>query len=280
MSKAKETSLAKIQRFFSRNRTSSKRPKQEDEYPIGLEHEPRTGNEFENLGVQHEAVVNLPKQTFWIKVTKSSVAQFLDKKNSPMKSRADIKGNLNVNLTPQLLVHLPREGLFLAEISLDIFATQKHVLVDVTDRRMNIFISKCIIFEKEERNSKYLPHKESEKKKGLSRKDSNKIFDENSLEAIGYIDLPMFINSDHINFYLDDENVFHIEAEIKGALSRHLARLRSNSLNEQTCGWRPSGIKVGSGTTGGMFQPGALFRKRGSLRKSKKKECVWQIGFI
>ncbi len=266
--------LAKFRRFFSRNRAElSIFGANQDEYKNVLEDKLERGAEPENGG-HNEAGDIFPKQTFWIKVkvAKSSVAQFLDEKKFPIKARADIKGNLNVNLTPQLFIHLPREGLFLAEISLDNFATNKHVLVDVTDRRMNIFISKSTIFEKEQRNSKCLPNKKS---KGLSRKDSKKIFDENSLEAIGYIDLPMFINSDHVNFYLDDENVFHIEAEIKGALSRHLARIRSNSMDEQTCGWRPSGIKVGSGTTRGMFQPGAL-----SLRKSKKKECVWQIGFI
>ncbi len=274
--------FVRLRKFFGQNRAPSNTSKREDER--------QTGGEFKYQREQHEAETTPPRQTFWIKVkvAKSSVAQFLDEKNFPIKSRADIKGNLNVNLTPQLFIHLPREGLFLAEISLDRFATKTHVLVDVTDKRMNIFISKSTMFEKERRNSKCLPRKktasckDSQKPKGLSRKDSKKIFDDNSLEAIGYIDLPMYINNDHVNFYLDDENVFHIEAEIKGTLSRHLARLRSNSTDKQTSGWRPSasGIKVGSGTTHGMFQPGALFRKRGSLRKSKMKECVWQIGFI
>ena len=160
--------------------------------------------------------------------------------------------------------------------------TKQSVLIDVTDRRMNIFISNCKTFQRVQKrigNSNAMSSQRSENR--LSPKDSKKVFGENSLEAIGYIDLPTYINSDHVNFYIDDDDIFHIEAEIKGALSRNLATLRSNPNEEEnTRNWRPSGIKVGSETTRGMFQPGTLFRKRGSMRKSKKKECVWQIGFV
>ena len=231
-----------------------------------------------------EAAAEHPKQTFWIKVkvAKSSVVQFLEGREIPVESRVNVKGTIDKNLTPQLLIHLPREGLFLAEISLDRFATKKSVLVDVTDRKMNIFISTLKTFENEDLqmgNAKCMSYQSS--KRGLSHLDSKKVFDTQSLEAIGYIDLPMYVNSDHVNFYVDDNDIFHIEAEIKGVLSRNLAVLRSGS-NERpgSCGGRPRGIKMGSDTTLGMFHPGALFHKGGPLRKRNKKECVWQIGLV
>ena len=223
---------------------------------------------------KHKASTELQKQTFWIKVkvAKSSIAQFLDKKTFPTDCKGATEKNFK-NLSHQLLIHLPREGLFLAEISLDKFATKTNVLFDITDKRMNIYISKLETFEKE--------NMKTGGSKGLSHKVSKKIFAENSLEAIGYIDLPMYVDNDHMSFYLDDEDVFHIEAEIKGTLSRNLATIRGNSTeNQEPSAWRPQGIKVGSVTTLGIFQPGALFRKRRFSRKIKKKECVWQIGFV
>ncbi len=251
--------LARFQKFFWRSISPFNSSKKESAV-----------DESENPEIQQEARAEDPKQTFWIKVkvAKSSVEQFLEGKNIPIESADDIIGNFNKNLTHQLLIHLPREGLFLAEISLDKFATKKSVLIDVTDRRMNIFISKCGTFERPEGP-----------KIGLSRKDSKNLFDENSLEAIGYIDLPMYVNSDHVNFYLDKDDVFHIEAEIKGVLSRNLATLRNGS-DDEPGDWRPDGIKGGSDTTSGVFQPGTLLRKRRSMRKRKTKECVWQIGFV
>ena len=280
--------LARFQKFFSRSispfNTLKKQLTRASQYdnPIILEDNWQVVDESEYPDTQQEARAQDPKQTFWIKVkvAKSSVAQFLEGKNIPIESGDDIIGNFNKNLTHQLLIHLPREGLFLAEISLDKFATKKSVLIDVTDRRMNIFTSKCSTFERKKSQIGKSKGQSSEGQKiGLSRKDSKKLFDENSLEAIGYIDLPMYVNSDHVNFYLDNDDTFHIEAEIKGVLSRNLATLRNGS-DDEPGDWRPEGIKGGSDTTSGVFQPGTMLRKRGSLRKRKTKECVWQIGFV
>ncbi len=97
--------LAKFRRFFSQNRAElSIYRANQDEYKSVFDDKPQRKAEPENRG-HNEARDIFPKQTFWIKVkvAKSSVAQFLDEKNFPIKARADIKGNLNVNLyTPAI----------------------------------------------------------------------------------------------------------------------------------------------------------------------------------
>ncbi len=82
---------------------------------ISIGDDQQTGGEFKNAGIQLEAEAKHPKQTFWIKVkvAKSSMEQFLERKNIPMSSTGvDVKGTFKKNLTHQMLIHLPREGLF------------------------------------------------------------------------------------------------------------------------------------------------------------------------
>ncbi len=181
-----------------------------------------------------------------LSIRKSSIEKQDQNKGNEKEGLTRQDSVRNNDLSSDMKIHLPCNGMFFAELPLFKFLNkqQKEILIHIEGLKLEIYVAR----EAEERTGgldRQMSREGRAEGKGLGKgaglKKNTKensgetgvqrersIHDED-LELHGHIILPMYIETETLEFCIDEDQSFQIQANIKGAISTPPLGIRENN---------------------------------------------------
>ncbi len=154
-----------------------------------------------------------------------------EKENQKRENETDVNGVENMknnDLSSHMKIHLPQDGMFFAELPLIKFLTaqQKDVVINVKGLKLEIYVPRDVDKTSCTENHEMEIYKEAatgckKKKEAVAEEGVQKErgITDDDLMLYGHIILPMYIDTETLEFSIDEDQSFHIQANIKGAIN-------------------------------------------------------------